>query len=133
MQLARHGGAEAAESPDGHTLYYAKVPEAGSGLWSIPSEGGEEVRVLEEPRFGYWAMSRNGIYFVAFDALRRARRLVKFLSFESHEVTQVGEIEETVAWTNTPGFAISPDRSRRPWYTSLESVSADLMLVDGFR
>jgi hypothetical protein len=38
----------------------------------------------------------------------------------------------TVAWTNTPGFAISPN-SRWLLYASLESSDADLMLVDHFR
>jgi hypothetical protein len=44
----------------------------------------------------------------------------------------VGTVESTVSWTNTPGFAISPDR-RWLLYTSLESSDADLMLVDNFR
>jgi len=46
-------------------------------------------------------------------------------------VAQVGTVENTVSWTNTPGFAISAD-SRWLLYTSLESTDADLMLVDNF-
>jgi hypothetical protein len=38
----------------------------------------------------------------------------------------------TVAWSNAPGFAISPD-GRWLLYTSLESSDADLMFVDNFR
>jgi hypothetical protein len=52
--------------------------------------------------------------------------------FRSRQVAQVGTVENTVSWTNTPGFAISPD-SRWLLYTSLESSDADLMLVDDFR
>jgi hypothetical protein len=61
-----------------------------------------------------------------------APRPVRFFDFKSRHVTQVGTVENTVTWTNTPGFAVSPDRH---WllYSSLESTDADLMLVDNFR
>jgi Tol biopolymer transport system component len=132
IQLTRNGGAEAAESPDGQTLFYTKVPETGPGLWSVSVSGGEEVRVVASPRFGYWAMSQAGIYFVDFDVAGEAARPVKFFSFRSRQITQVGTVERTVSWTNTPGFAISPD-TRWLLYTSLESTEADLMLVEHFR
>lgn len=132
IQLTRNGGAEASESPDGRTVYYAKVPEMGPGLWSVPSNGGDEVRVLESVRFGYWGVARPGIYFIDFDVPDDAPRPLKFFSFQSGHVTPVGAVEKTVGWTNTPGFAISPD-SRWLLYSSLESTDADLMLVDRFR
>jgi Tol biopolymer transport system component len=132
IRLTMGGGAEASESPDGRTVYYTKVPEIGPGLWSVPATGGEEERVLESVRFGYWAVARNGIYFIDFDVARDAPRPVRFFDFESRQVTQVGTVETTVWWTNTPGFAISPD-SRWLLYSSLESSDADLMLVDHFR
>jgi hypothetical protein len=132
VQLTKGGGAEAAESPDGRTIYYTKVPEIGPGLWSIPTGGGHEERVLESVRFGYWAVARRGILFIDFDVPSEAPRPVRFLNFESRQVTQVGTVEKTVSWTNTPGFAISPD-NRWLLYTSLENTDADLMLVDNFR
>ena len=57
---------------------------------------------------------------------------MKFFSFESRQVYQVGTVENGVSWTNTPGFTVSPD-GRWLLYSSLESRDADLMLVDGFR
>ena len=132
VQLTRGGGAEAAESPDGRTIYYTKVPEMGPGLWTVPAGGGHEERVLESVRFGYWAVARGGIYFIDFDVPRDAPRPVRFFDFQSRQVTQVGTVENTVSWSNTPGFAISPD-GRSLLYTSLESTDADLMLVDNFR
>jgi Tol biopolymer transport system component len=132
VQLTKGGGAEAAESPDGRLIYYTKVPEIGPGLWSVPTGGGQEERVLESARFGYWAVARRGIYFIDFDVASEAPRPVSFLNFESRQVTQVGTVEKTVSWTNTPGFAISPD-GRWLLYTSLENTDADLMLVDNFR
>jgi hypothetical protein len=98
----------------------------------VPADGGEEVRVLESLRFGYWAVARHGIYFIDFDGPTAAPRPVKFFNIQSRQVTQVGTVEKGVAWTNTPGFAISPD-SRWILYSSLESTDADLMLIDNFR
>jgi Tol biopolymer transport system component len=132
VQLTRGGGAEASESPDGGVIYYARVPEMGPGLWSVPTGGGHEERVLENARFGYWAVARSGIYFIDFDGPGDGPRPVRFFNFRSHQVTQVGTVENTVSWSNTPGFAISPD-GRWLLYTSLESTDADLMLVDNFR
>jgi Tol biopolymer transport system component len=132
VQLTKRGGAEAVESPDGRVIYYTKVPEVGPGLWSVPVDGGEEKRVLESVRFGYWAVARSGIYFIDFDVPGEAARPMRFLDFQSRRVKQLGTVENTVRWTNTPGFAISPD-GRWVLYTSLESTDADLMLVDNFR
>ena len=132
VQLTKGGGAEASESPDGRVIYYTKVAEIGPGLWSVPTDGGDEQRVLESVRFGYWAVVRGGIYFIDFDAPNDSRRPVRFFNFQSRQVTQVGTVETTVSWSNTPGFAISPD-GRWLLYTSLESTDADLMLVDNFR
>jgi Tol biopolymer transport system component len=132
VQLTKGGGAEASESPDGRIIYYTKVAEIGPGLWSVPTGGGDEQRILESVRFGYWAVVRRGIYFIDFDVQSDARRPVRFFNFQSRQVTQVGTVENTVSWSNTPGFAISPD-GRWLLYTSLESTDADLMLVDNFR
>jgi Tol biopolymer transport system component len=132
VQLTSNGGAEAAESPDGRVIYYTKVAEIGPGLWSVPVNGGDEERVLPSVRFGYWAVAPHGIYFIDFDVPSDAPRPVKFFDFRSRRVTQIGAVENTVAWTNTPGFAISPD-GRWLLYSSLESTDADLMLVDNFR
>jgi Tol biopolymer transport system component len=132
VQLTRRGGAEASESPDGRIVYYTKVAEIGPGLWKIPVDGGEEERVLEPVRFGYWAVGRAGIYFIDFDMPAETGRPIKFFDFSSRRIKQLGTVEKTVNWTNTPGFAISPD-GRWILYTSLESTDADLMLVDNFR
>jgi Tol biopolymer transport system component len=131
-QLTRRGGAEASESPDGRIVYYTKVAEIGPGLWRVPVEGGQEERVLDSVRFGYWAVAHGGIYFIDFDVPGEAARPVKFFDFESRTIKQLGKVENTVKWTNTPGFAVSPD-GRWLLYTSLESSDADLMLVDNFR
>jgi len=132
VQLTQGGGAEAAESPDNRVVYYTKVPEIGPGLWRVSVDGGGERRVLESVRFGYWSVAPTGIYFIDFDVPSDTRRPVKFFDFQSRSVGQIGAVENTVSWTNTPGFAVSPDNH---WllYTSLETSDADLMLIDDFR
>lgn len=132
VQISRGGGADASEAPGGRSVYYTKVAEIEPGLWSMPTDGGEEVRVLDSVWFGYWAVVRKGIYFIDFSVARGAPRPVKFFNFQNRQVTEIGSVEKTVAWDNTPGFAISPD-SRWLLYSSLETTEADLMLVDNFR
>jgi Tol biopolymer transport system component len=132
VQLTHGGGAEAQESPDGTAIYYAKVPEAGPGLWSVSPDGRNETRVLDSVRFGYWAVLPGGIYFIDFDVPDGAARPVRFFNFRSRTITRVGSVEATVSWHNTPGFAVSPD-GRWLLYSSLENSEADLMLVDRFR
>jgi Tol biopolymer transport system component len=132
IQVTRNGGAEAAEAPDGGSIYYSRVPESGPGLWRVAADGGDEVPVLPSVRFGYWSLNRRGIYFLDFGVARGAPRPVKFFNFESQQTVDVGVVESSVAWTNTPGFAISPD-GRWLLYTSLETTDADLMLLENFR
>ena len=98
----------------------------------MPAGGGDERLVLDSVRFGYWAVARQGIYFIDFDVPGDSPRPVRFLDFQSRQVTRVGTVENTVSWTNTPGCAISPD-SRWLLYTSVERIEADLMLVDNLR
>jgi len=130
-QLTKSGGGEAFASPHGEVIYYAKVPSAGPGLWSIPAGGGEETKVLDSPHFGFWAVSRNGIYFIDFDVAADQPKPVKFFSFQDHRVVQIGAVEKNVAAYNFTGFTVSPD-SRWLLYTTLENMEADLMLLENF-
>jgi len=53
VQVTRHGGYAASESPDGAFLYYAKGPNV-PGLWRVRTSGGEEVEVVGSLEPGYW-------------------------------------------------------------------------------
>jgi Tol biopolymer transport system component len=130
-QLTKAGGGEPFESPDRDLLYYAKIPSEGPGLWSISVAGGEEVKVLDSPRFGHWAVARKGIYFIDFAVGQDRPKPVKFFKFHDHRVIQIGAVEKSAA-LNVGGFAVSPD-SRWLLYGTLESVEADLMLLENFR
>ena len=55
---------------------------------------------------------------------------MKFFSFQSHRIGQIGTVEKGVDLMG--GLAVSPD-SRWLVYPTVESTEADLMLVDNFR
>jgi hypothetical protein len=130
-QITRGGGMVARDAEDG-LVYYNKVPEDGPGLWSVPREGGEEVKVLAEPFWGRWALNKKGIYFVDFDVPAASPRPVKFFSFATRRTTQIGTVEAGVTTVLGGGLTISPD-GRWLLYAKLERNEADLMLVDNFR
>ncbi|MEM7354345.1 MAG: winged helix-turn-helix domain-containing protein [Acidobacteriota bacterium] len=62
--VTRHGGFSAAESFDGHWLYYVK-PTGIDGLWRQAVEGGEEQLVLADfdPTVD-WALTPEGVFHV---------------------------------------------------------------------
>jgi len=63
--VSRDDGMVGQESPDGQWLYFARGGE--NGIWRMPTSGGEEVRILDQPLagyWGYWAVGRSGIYFL---------------------------------------------------------------------
>jgi Tol biopolymer transport system component len=132
VQITRGGGAEASESTDGRLLYYTKVSEVGPGLWSVPTEGGSEVRVLERVRFGYWKVASAGIYYLDFDETPLIGPALQYFELSTGRTSTVGTLEKSVHWANNPGFDISPDGGSL-LYTSLESTEADLMLIDHFQ
>jgi Tol biopolymer transport system component/DNA-binding winged helix-turn-helix (wHTH) protein len=129
VQVTRHGGFAAFESPDGRFLYYAKglaVP----GLWRIPTNGGEEIeliRSLEAGYYGYWAVVENGIYYL--DTM--AKPGIAFFSTTTHLTTRVFDLENRPA-RQAPGLAVSPDK-RTILYTQLDALNSDVILVDNFR
>jgi Tol biopolymer transport system component len=129
VQVTRHGGFAALESPDGKFLYYAKgltVPE----LWRIPTDGGEESEIissLEPGYWGYWAVVENGIYYLD----TKAKPGIDFFDFSTHRTTRVFDLENRPA-LGAPGLAVSPDR-KSILYTQLDALNSDIMLVENFR
>ena len=129
VQVTRHGGFAAFESPDGRFLYYAKgltVP----GLWRIPINGGEEIELissLEAGYWGYWAVVENGIYYL--DTTTKPG--IAFFDITTHRTTRVFDLENRAA-RQDPGLAVSPDQ-RTILYTQLDASYSDIILVENFR
>jgi Tol biopolymer transport system component len=128
-QVTRHGGYGAFESPDGKFLYYTKYP-AISGIWRMPTSGGEETLVVAgvEPEFwGYWAVVEKGIYYLDTSAMP----VIAFFDFTNRQVTRVVELQTRPAREAT-GLAASPD-GRAILYTQLDALTRDIVLVDNFQ
>ncbi len=128
MQVTRHGGFAAFESPDGETLYYAKgltVP----GLWRIPTNGGEEVEVIssvEATYWGYWAVIENGIYYLDITATPG----IVFFDFTTHRSTRVFDVDRPIS--SLQALAVSPDQ-RTILYTAMDAIHFEIILVEDFR
>jgi Tol biopolymer transport system component/DNA-binding winged helix-turn-helix (wHTH) protein len=129
VQVTRHGGYAAMESPDGKFLYYAKglnVP----GLWRIPTDGGEEIEVissLEPGYWGYWAVVDDGIYYLD----TTAKPGIAFFNLTTHRSTRAFDLENRPA-REAPGLAISSDK-RTILYTQLDALNSDIILVENFQ
>jgi serine/threonine protein kinase len=79
------------------------------GIWQMPVAGGEERQVpelLDAGYWRYWAVLDDGIYFVA--PVAAGRPAIKFFSFATHAVTQLGVLERDPL-QGPPGLTISPD------------------------
>ena len=129
VQVTHHGGFAAFESTDGRFLYYAKGMTV-SGLWRIPTNGGEEVEIirsLEAGHWGYWAVVENGIYYLD----TTAKPGIVFLDVNTSHTTRVFDLENRPA-TQAPGLAVSSTNGTI-LYTQLDALSRDIMLVENFR
>jgi Tol biopolymer transport system component/DNA-binding winged helix-turn-helix (wHTH) protein len=120
-QLTVHGGFNPFESFDGQTVYFSKWDEAG--IWSVPSSGGAESLVLRgRPQvlyWGFWALTKPGIYFLNSDAKPRAQ--VEFYDFATRRIWAVLSIEKNVPY-GQPSLSASAD-GKTVFYSQLDRQS----------
>jgi Tol biopolymer transport system component/serine/threonine protein kinase len=131
MQLTKQGGFDNMESPDGKFLYYAKG-RGLTGIWRVPTSGGEETLVLDVQHSGYWrqwTVVEQGIYFITADTPNRP--LIQFLNFATGKVTTVFALEKPLPGTLS-GLSVSPDGRQLLWVQA-DQTNSDLMLMENFR
>ena len=128
MQVTRRGGWEALESLDGKFLFYCKA-HGSTEIWKVGISGGEESLFLKNVAYRYWAVAKQGIYFIA-DADRVP--CVKFIDFAKWQVTPIVRLEKKLATGGSRGLALSPD-GHSLLCTLVEQDSSDIMLVENFR
>jgi Tol biopolymer transport system component len=131
VQITQHTALRPEESPDGKLLFYSKRDT--NGLWSIPLSGGEERRVVDSiaaMNFN-WTVATHGIYYFDFAVKPGAPKLVKFYSFTTGKISQIGTVESTVS-EDYSGISVSPD-GRWLLYSYMAHISSDVMMVDHFR
>ncbi len=123
VQITKNGGVFAAESEDGRILYYSKfgVP----GIWKMPIEGGEEVRVLDEAiAWDNWRLSRGGIYFV--ESTGQNSR-IQYFDVATGKKTPVYTLDK-----DSDGFALSPD-GKSALYAQTDFVESSVILMKNFQ
>jgi len=103
IQVTRNGGVFAAESADGRFLYYSKYETPG--VWRMPLNGGDEMRILDQPpgeSWWNWSLARNGIYFFGSNNLIKSG--VNFFDFASSKKILLAAVDKP-----SVGVAVSPD------------------------
>jgi Tol biopolymer transport system component/DNA-binding winged helix-turn-helix (wHTH) protein len=131
-QMTTEGGIAGQESPDGRYLYVSRPERAG--LWRLtPGAGGSAdapLKVVDDaPTSGlhyHWDICRDGIVLArygvnrsSFDIYRFESGLLETFIPEAPEISSIG-------------VSVSPDCGS-VLFGHVESGSADLMLVEGFR
>jgi len=126
QQLTEEGAYRALESADGATLYFHRLHE--SGLWAVPTAGGEERLVLEDkdPRYWRaWTLDGDDLFYLDYDE--------NSASYQLGTTSLADGMSTTLHWLEgNPGYfgvAISPDRQWILTTGSTESQS-DLMLLE---
>jgi eukaryotic-like serine/threonine-protein kinase len=130
VQITGNGGYEAAESPDGKTLYYTKS-RYRPGLWSTPQERQAEAAVLPNVSTGLWDVEDQGIYF--FDMAKATSSGVPLALYrpQRHETTDL-VIAAKASPSGTPGLSVLRD-GRSVLYVRAEQFDSELLMLENFR
>jgi Tol biopolymer transport system component/DNA-binding winged helix-turn-helix (wHTH) protein len=124
IQVTRHGGIDAQESPDGRFLYFAtlNIPVT---LWRMPIGGGDAVQIADRLTYPRnFVVSTAGIYLVA-PGDRPNTMSIDFLDARTGRRSTRAKIDKD--WES--GLALSPDQ-RWLLFSVVERAGADLMSVD---
>ena len=125
IQVTQQGGFVGMESYDGQWLYFAKADEAG--LWRIPTSGGEETKVLDQPRasyWGYWTVGRAGIYYLNMHATPPQVELLAMTGGRPTHIYTMKRFPPLYA-----GLTISPD-GRTLLYNELTEPGSHITLAE---
>jgi Tol biopolymer transport system component/DNA-binding winged helix-turn-helix (wHTH) protein len=126
VKVTRNGGVYAAESDDGHFLYYSKFEEPG--VWRMQLNGGKEERILDQPEghdWFNWALSPSGIYLLSSAGNQKQR--IEFFDFGTRKRTLITYVERPIF-----GLALAPD-GKSLLYGQNDSEDYEIMLVKNFR
>lgn len=128
IQVTRNGGYEAFESPDGKYVYYTS-PDS-EGIWRLQSEGGEEIRVFDRGRRGYWAILDGGLCLLNPNATPAPS--IEYFNFATRQVSLLGRVDGVRPPFGAPALAVSAD-GKWVLYFQVDQIDNDIMLVENFR
>lgn len=98
----------------------------------LPTSGGEETLVLNQPQGGYWdywAVVEQGIYYVNAEA--KPHPAIDFFNFATRQVTQIAALEKGPG-KGSPGFAVSPD-GRWILCNQVDEDDNNIVLIENFQ
>ena len=124
-QITRFGGCHPHPSPDGKTLYYMK--QAGvpvSSLWKVPSDGGEELLVVNNVVDRCFALFRERLYYAARQSGEPSPTLY-YLDLTSHKTVTIRHLSEPLS----AGFVVSPEGDAILFH-QIDRRGSNLMLVN---
>ena len=93
--------------------------------------GGDEVKILDDPPpggWGYFGVVKDGIYFAAPE---QHRAVIRFYDFNTRKISSVAYWEKE-PFVGAPGMGVSPD-GRWILYVQLDGSRNNLMLAENFR
>ena len=127
VQITRHGGHAALESPDGKYVYYAKTPMAEPEIWRVPAEGGQEtpLPLVHPGTWASWQVVKGGILFVGPSLGHRA--VLSLYDIDRQRTTTISVLDRVPFW-----LGATPDGSTVA-FDQPGQEQAQTMLVDNFR
>ena len=129
VQVTKHGGFRPFESSDSRYVYYSKGGD-GAGVWRVPSDGGEEILILDKLKPDMsenWVVVDDGIYFIQY---AEEKGTIVFYDFATQRVQEIAKLGRHHILPE--GLRVSSDR-RSFFYTVWEHPGGDIMLVENFR
>ncbi|HKM49381.1 MAG TPA: winged helix-turn-helix domain-containing protein [Terriglobales bacterium] len=132
VQVTSDGGFAALESSNGKSIYYTKFDEGG--IRQVPADGGQEIKVTDEPPKGFWgyfAVGPDGLYFLGDTGTPPKHHAgFKFFDFATRKVTALGDMEKS-PFEGAPGLSVSPD-GKYLLYVQLDEARNSLMMAENF-
>ena len=126
VQVTTHGGVFVRESVDRQFLYYSKLD--APGIWKMPTQGGPETRILDQPDgsdWFNWSLTSRGVYFI--DSHSKPAT-IKFFEFATSKQFSLF----VPAQQPNAGLAVSPD-GNYVLYVQSDLAESTIMLVKNFR
>lgn len=128
VQVTHTGGWSTQESKDSQFLYYERTRGGNCPLLRIPVQGGPEVQILPSVSERSWAVSGQGVWFIA---QARSGKQLRFFDFKEKTTTSLTQLNDVVP-SAFDGLAISPD-GHTLVYNHSASRGTEILLVENFR